>query len=826
MSMRVRTQIIVRGIVQGVGFRPFIYSLARSRSLSGQVFNNSRGVLIDVEGRDEAIRTFVEEIRNNPPPLAFIESVETRDFADRAHFRDFRIIESDAAGKKFTPVSPDVAVCPDCLREMFDPSDRRFLYPFINCTNCGPRFTIILDIPYDRELTTMGEFEMCQKCRAEYEDPLDRRFHAEPTACPKCGPAVWFVPAFRRRGKKETAAESFLSKSEKQKTGKALVNTQRALQNGRIVAVKGIGGFHLACDAASDAALGVLRERKGRIDKPFAIMVRDLAAARKFVEINPEEEEILTGRERPIVLLKKKAGGPGLSKLIAPGNNFLGVMLPYSPLHYLLFHPFEKKFRPPEALVMTSGNFTDEPIVKDNGEALAKLARLADAFLLHNREIHVPCDDSVMRIFTGGDAERKTPEATDPGKNGFRPSGSQKTAPTPPDQPAAFRTHPLPIRRSRGYAPFPVKLPFAAHPILAVGGELKATFCLTRKNHAFMSQHIGDMENLETLQAFEQSFEQMRALFRVEPETIACDKHPGYLSANWARNNADRMAAKIFEVQHHHAHIAAVMAENGLPDEPVIGFAFDGTGYGDDGNIWGGEVLVSRYGNFRRAAHLEYFPLAGGDASIRRPYRVALSLLREVGADWDERLAPVSICPETERKILRRQLEKDLNVISTSSFGRLFDAVASLAGVRQQISYEAQAAIEFEALIDERAEDFYRFELTSGDIIRINWKNLIGAVTADVLAGEPAPLISARFHNAAARLILDLSHRIGRRTGLKRVALSGGCFQNVALLRRSLELLIKNGFEVFTHQKVPPNDGGLALGQAAVAAAAGRAGSA
>ncbi|MGI8668821.1 MAG: carbamoyltransferase HypF [Aridibacter sp.] len=771
--MTTRTQILVKGIVQGVGFRPYIYSLARSRSLNGQVFNNSNGVLIEVEGNAVSIQNFIDEIKTNPPPLSYIESVEYSNFQDTANYKDFRIIESSSNGEKFTPVSPDVATCEDCLREMFDSNNRRHLYPFINCTNCGPRFTIIKDIPYDRKMTTMHEFEMCSDCRTEYENPLDRRFHAEPTACEKCGPNIWFLSERTRPACNER---------ESVRKNDAILATQNALQNGKIVAIKGIGGFHLACDARNDSALTTLRERKGRVDKPFAVMVKDLETAKKLVEINGAEETILTSKERPIVLLKKKLNN--LSELVAPNNHFLGVMLPYSPLHYLLFNSTDNA-QTPDVLVMTSGNFSNEPIVKDNDEALEKLLHLADSLLLHNREIYVQCDDSVVRTIRNYEL--------------------------------GITNYVLPIRRSRGYAPFPVELPFEVPNILAVGGELKAAFCLTKKNFAFMSQHIGDMENLETLWSFEKSFEQMKALFRVEPEIIACDKHPNYLSSNWARENAEKMDARIFEVQHHHAHIASVMAENSLQNEKVIGFAFDGTGFGDDGNIWGGEVLIADYEGFERAAHLDYFPLAGGDASIKRPYRVALSLLKEAEIEWNEKLGCVSFCTETERKILAKQLEKNLNVIPTSSFGRLFDAVASLANVRQKITYEAQAAIEFEALMDESGTEFYSFELVENDTILINWKNLIQAVAEDILNEMPIPRISAKFHNAVANLILNLSFKMREKFGLNQVALSGGCFQNVALLQKAISLLTANDFEVFTHKKVPPNDGGLALGQAVIA---------
>jgi hydrogenase maturation protein HypF len=687
---------------------------------------------------------------------------------------------------------------------MFDENNRRFLYPFINCTNCGPRFTIIKDIPYDRKMTTMHEFEMCVDCRTEYENPLDRRFHAEPTACEKCGPNIWFQTERRQPA---------VDKCDSTKNH-AISATQKALQKSKIVAIKGIGGFHLACDARNNEALQILRERKGRVDKPFAVMVKDLETAKNLVDINQAEESILTSKERPIVLLKKKSNN--LSELVAPNNHFLGVMLPYSPLHYLLFNLTDNA-QTPDVLVMTSGNFSNEPIIKDNDEALKKLSHLADSFLLHNREIYVQCDDSVVRGLATENTEKnreKIKPQANPDNNGFNNS---KNLSENSVFSVAKKSQILPIRRSRGYAPFPVELPFEVPNILAVGGELKAAFCLTKKNFAFMSQHIGDMENLETLQSFEKSFEQMKALFRVEPEIIACDKHPNYLSSNWARENAAKTGAKLFEVQHHHAHIASVMAENGLKNEKVIGFAFDGTGFGNDGNIWGGEVLIADYKGFERAAHLDYFPLAGGDASIKRPYRVALSLLRQAKIEWDEILGCVSHCTETEKKILAKQLEKNLNVIPTSSFGRLFDAIASLANVRQQITYEAQAAIEFEALMDESETKFYEFDLTNRDTIIINWKNLIGAVAEDVLNEMPISVISAKFHNAVANLILDLSFKMREKFNLNKVALSGGCFQNVALLLKAIRLLNENNFEVFTHRKVPPNDGGLALGQAVIA---------
>ncbi len=835
--MKTRTQIQIRGIVQGVGFRPFVFAVAAENSLKGRVLNNATGVLVDVEGEEKNVEQFINSIKTNPPPLSFIESVTRENIAEKANFQTFEILASATNGNRFVPISPDIATCEDCLHELFDREDRRYLYPFINCTNCGPRFTIIENIPYDRAQTTMRWFEMCAECLSEYENPLDRRFHAEPTCCPKCGPKVFLTerrhPDGNGRNSVQKTQTNFKSSENKHReiasqscrqddgvpSASAIEKTQELLQAGKIVAVKGIGGFHLVCDARNDAALQILRERKGRVDKPFAVMCKDLETAKKLCEINEPEEKFLTGKERPIVLLKKREND--LSELIAPGNQFLGVMLPYAPLHYLLFESNEKT---PDVLVMTSGNFSNEPIVKENEEALEKLAHLADAFLLHDRDIYVQCDDSVIRVLTIEDtknAEKIYPQMnTD--KHGFKKdfnrNKSQKNYVNYVSS-VVNSSKLLPIRRSRGYAPFPVKLPFDVPNILAVGGELKAAFCLTREDYAFMSQHIGDMENLETLRAFERSLEQMKNLFQIEPEIFACDRHPGYLSSNWARKIAEiNEKIKLVEVQHHRAHIASVMTENGFqPGEKVIGFAFDGTGFGDDGAIWGGEVFVGDYAGFERVAQLEYFPLSGGDAAIKKPYRVALALLREAEIEWNENLKCVSFCTETERKILAKQLENNLNTIPTSSFGRLFDAVASMANVRQKITYEAQAAIEFEALIDEEISDFYRFDLTESDILKINWKNLIREIEKDVSAEIPVSTISAKFHNAAANLILDLSRKMRDEFALNKVALSGGCFQNVALLQRAIRLLEDDEFEVFTHQKVPPNDGGLALGQAVIA---------
>jgi hydrogenase maturation protein HypF len=743
---RLRRTLTVTGVVQGVGFRPFVHGLATGLGLGGIVGNDSGSVFIEVEGPPAAVDEFTRRLRDEAPPLAAIETVTSADVAATGD-ESFRIVPSRVRAGANTLISPDVATCDACLAELFDPADRRFRYPFTNCTDCGPRFTIIRDVPYDRPLTTMAGFTMCSRCQAEYENPTDRRFHAQPNACPDCGPRIW------------------LERDGEQVPGDPVTEARALLDGGAVVAVKGLGGFHLAAAAGDDDALHTLRERKGRVDKPFAVMVPDLAAARTVAVVDDAEAALLEGRERPIVLLRKRAGSP-LSALVAPGNDYVGVMLPYTPLHHLLLAEGAP-------LVMTSGNLSEEPIAIDNDEARTRLGGLADAFLLHDRPIHVACDDSVVRHFAGRE---------------------------------------LPVRRSRGYAPFPVRLPVEVPPTLAVGGELKATFCLAAGRHAFMSQHIGDMENLETLAAFERAVEHFRALFRVEPEVFASDRHPGYLSTRWAdQHRGDR---RWVQVQHHHAHIASAMAENGV-DEPVIGFAFDGTGYGDDGAIWGGEILVGGFDRFERAGHLGYVPLPGGDAAIRRPYRTALAHLWATGAPWDETLPAVAACPPEERRVLQRQLERAINTIPTSSAGRLFDAVASLAGVRHTVSYEAQAAMELEAL---EGGDGGRYPLAMAEDGTIDPGPLIRAVAADVTAGVGQATVSGRFHESMAQLLVESARRIRNRTGLDTVALSGGVFQNVRLLGRASELLRDSGFRVLTHRLVPSNDGGLALGQVAAAA--------
>ncbi len=741
----VRRRLRVSGIVQGVGFRPFIYGLAIDTGLAGFVGNDTDGVFIEVEGEAAALDRFVAALEESAPQAARVQRIGAEDIPPAAD-TTFRIVASHHAATGTALVSPDLRTCDDCLRELHDPDDRRFGYPFINCTNCGPRFTITERTPYDRPNTTMRPFEMCEICLVEYRDPTDRRFHAQPNACPECGPTVQAIPP----------------------SEDPIVDARRRIAAGEVVAIKGLGGFHLACDATSDRAVALLRERKGRVDKPFAVIVADVATARSISFVDADEIRLLASRERPIVLLGKRTDTI-VSELVAPGNGHLGVMLPYTPLHDLLIESGE-------VWVMTSGTLAAEPIVTEIDDAVERLGTLADSYLIHDRDIHVPCDDSVIRVLDGAE---------------------------------------YPIRRSRGYAPFPVPLPFEAPPILATGGELKATFCLAAGRDGFMSQHIGDMENLETLDAFTHAADHFVDLFRIEPEMIAADLHPGYLSTKWA----ERQGLPVVKVQHHHAHIASVMAEHGVLD-PIIGFSFDGTGYGTDGTVWGGEILVADYEGFERVGHLKSTLLPGGDAAVQHPARMALSHLRTAAILWADDLPPVCALTDEERHLLETQLARGVNTIPTTSMGRLFDAVSAIAGVRQKVTYEAQAAIEFEALIDVSEDGTYTFAVAERDeSLVIDPSPVLRSIAADVVAGVPVGAIAARFHRGVAEMIVETAERVRRRTGLTTVGLSGGVFQNVTLTHATRAALTERNFEVLVHRLVPPNDGGLALGQAAIAAA-------
>jgi len=761
-----RARIMVRGIVQGVGFRPFIHRLASDHELKGWVLNSTEGVVIEVEGPIKRLEEFIANITLKAPPLAVIERVESS-FLPPVGYQSFIIQASQEEEGKFVLISPDICICPDCLRELSDPQDRRYHYPFINCTNCGPRFTIIKDIPYDRPKTTMAAFQMCPSCKEEYLNPSDRRFHAQPNACSACGPRVWLV-------NERTTGDSLTEGEE------AIIMARHLLNRRAIVAVKGLGGFHLACDATNDASVALLRERKCRVNKPFAIMSLDCRAVEGYCHVNDAERQLLESPQRPIVLLRRKSGSP-ISALVAPNNSYLGVMLPYTPLHYLLL---ERRGGEPEtlALVMTSGNMSEEPIAIGNEEALERMGTLADAFLLHDRDIYVRCDDSVTRVFEGKETI---------------------------------------IRRSRGYAPFPVRLNFEMKPVLACGAQLKNTFCITKENYAFLSQHIGDMENLESLSSFESGIEHLKRLFRVSPEVIAYDLHPEYLSTKYARelrgNGQLSSGVQFVPVQHHHAHIASCLAENGV-QEAVIGVAFDGTGYGEDGQIWGGEFLVCDFRHFERRAHLKYVVLPGGEAAIRKPYRMAISYLYHIPTALTSGLALLDRIDPVELEIVRRQIERGINSPLTSSCGRLFDAVSSLLGICDVITYEGQAAIELEMLADESFEDGYHWPLPRGKFpITINQEPILCDIIHDLRTGVPIAIISAKFHNAVAEMVSGVCCLIREQDGVNSVALSGGVFQNLYLLKRTLSHLWRKGFTLYIHHQVPCNDGGIALGQAVIA---------
>jgi len=775
-----------------VGFRPFVHTLATRCGIGGHVLNDSAGVTIEIEGEQDILENFITSLTREAPPLALIEEVIWESVPLRGS-ESFLILPSDGEAERQTFISPDVCVCEDCLREMFDPADRRFLYPFINCTNCGPRFTIIKNVPYDRCETTMASFAMCDECRQEFEDASNRRFHAQPNACPVCGPQVKLITS-----KGEETGLTGVS---------AIAEAQRLLQEGAIVAIKGLGGYHLASDACNEKAVAILRSRKHREDKPFALMAPDLNTIGQFCEVNENERSMLCSRHRPIVLLRKRRGTP-IAHAVAPGNRYLGFMLPYTPLHYLLFHnslPSTPGRCPvsqaPDVLVMTSGNVSDEPIAYRDDDAIRRLGNIADFFLTHNRAIHVRCDDSVLRVVQG-------------------------------------RT--LFVRRSRGYVPRPLLLPFEfPRPILAVGGHLKNTFCLVKGRHAFISQHIGDLENLETLTAFAEGIGHFMRLFDIRPRVIAHDMHPEYLSTRWAKGIGERRGfsekigdgierlgfdssdpPQLLAVQHHHAHIASVVIEHGI-EEPVIGVSFDGTGYGADGTIWGGEILRATLSSFQRVAHLLSVPLPGGEAAVKEPWRMAAVWLWHVfGDNFTEIDIPfLRTLHRRKWRILQQMIEKGINSPLTSSMGRLFDAVAALVGIRQTVNYEGQAAVELEQCAEVRHEESYRFAINDETPRKIDPSPAIRALVADLQASVSPGIISARFHNAIAESIREVCLRERSLSAIHRVALSGGVFQNVLLLERTRRLLEDEGFEVYVNEKVPPNDGGISLGQAAIAAA-------
>jgi hydrogenase maturation protein HypF len=750
----IRKRLRVAGVVQGVGFRPYVYNLARRLGLAGFVLNDGAGVVVELEGPAEAIEGFLAELRAEPPPRARIDAMDEEEIAPAAETA-FVIKESEP-GRAQALISPDVAACGDCLDELVDEDDRRYRYPFINCTNCGPRFTIIEGVPYDRPRTTMASFTMCPACRAEYEDPTNRRFHAQPNACPACGPGVGLWDA----------------EGEPLDTADPLGDVRDLLLEGRVVAVKGLGGYHLACDATSAGAVAALRSRKYREDKPFAVMAANAAVARRYAEVDDAELELLISEKRPIVLLRKRAPFH-LPEDIAPGNRYLGVMLPYTPLHHLLFDADL------EILVMTSGNRADEPIAYRDDPVAEHLAGIADYFLVHDRPIARRVDDTVTRVFRGRE---------------------------------------YPVRRSRGYVPLPVELGGTYNKsVLAVGAELKNTFCLTKGSRAFVSHHVGDLENVATLEAFEEGVAHFRRLFDVEPDAVARDLHPDYLASRYARETG----LPEVVVQHHHGHVASVLADAAYDGGKVIGVAFDGAGLGDDGAIWGGEFLLADAAEYVRAAHLKYVPLPGGDAAAREPWRMALSWLYDVYGDEAGRriTAGLAEIPEHSREMVLEAAAKGVNAPPTSSMGRLFDAVAALAGVRYYTNYEGQAAVELEQAAEPDEVGAYEFAYAEGKPLVIDPAPVVEAVLSDAAAGAPPSVIAARFHNGAAAAVEHVASSLRETSGLNVVALGGGVFQNVTLLSRVIPLLESAGFRVIIHERVPTNDGGLSLGQAAVALA-------
>jgi hydrogenase maturation protein HypF len=781
VSERIRAAIRAEGIVQGVGFRPFVYALATSLGLSGHVGNDADGVFAEVEGPADAVSMFLRQLQANPPPLARIDRVTTRPLA-LAGLAEFVIAASQPGGERRALVSADSATCGDCLRELADPADRRHGYPFINCTNCGPRFTIIRDVPYDRPYTTMSRFTMCARCAAEYHDPADRRFHAQPVCCPDCGPQLRLQLAAQSAAGSPVTGPAAPGTQVTGPAGAAPVAEAAALlRAGAVLAVKGLGGYHLMADARNEAATAALRARKHREDKPFALMVAGLDAARELCEVDDAAAALLLSRARPIVLMQRRRGAAGraIAAAAAPGNRHLGLMLPYTPLHHLLLAAVAGP------VVATSGNVSDEPIAFQDSDALQRLAGIADAFLLHDRAIHIRTDDSVVRS-AGGRVST--------------------------------------VRRSRGYVPEPLLLgqPLP-RPVLACGAELKNTFCLAKQQHAFLSHHIGDLENAETLQSFIQGIEHFRRIFDIEPAVVAHDLHPDYLSSKYAAGLA---GVELTGVQHHHAHIASCLADNNF-GEPVIGVAFDGTGYGPDGTIWGGEFLVAGLTDFERLASFSPVPMPGGAAAIRQPWRMAASyLLAAYGSDPPAGLA-VRERHDRQWDAVTTMAARGINSPLTSSAGRLFDAFAAVLGVRDAVNYEGQAAIELEQLADPAETGSYPVTVTrddrsgSGQLL-VHGTDLIRAGLEDLAAGTAMPVIAGRFHNGISAVIATVCARMRERTGLDVVALSGGVFQNLLLSARVAGQLEAVGFRVLQHSRVPCNDGGISLGQAVVAGARDR----
>jgi len=748
----------VTGTVQGVGFRPHVHRLAGELGLSGYVLNDERGVLLEAEGPSGAVEAFLQRLHADAPPLAAVERVAAEDIEATGENGGFSVAASVRTGEPLALVSPDVATCEACLRELFDPADRRYRYPFINCTDCGPRFTIVRGVPYDRPLTTMSAFEMCELCQAEYDDPADRRFHAQPNACPECGPKVTLSPTLPE------GSDPF-------------GRVEASLRAGQAVAIKGIGGYHLACRADDEAAVASLRARKHRDEKPFALMAKDLTAARALVDLTPAEDALLLGRERPIVIARRRPGAP-VAASVAPGAPDLGVMLPYSPLHHILLADVGV------ALVMTSGNVSDEPIAFDDADAAGRLGGIADLFLLHDRPIHTRTDDSVVRSL------------------------------------GTVRTAPLMLRRSRGYVPRSLPLPVESpRPLLACGAELKSTFCVAKGQRAWVSHHIGDLENWETLLSFREGIRHFERLFAVEPEVVAHDLHPEYLATKYA---LERDGVELVGVQHHHAHLAACLAEHGVQG-PAVGAIYDGTGLGEDGTVWGGEVLAGDLAHSRRTGSLLAVRMPGGERAIREPWRMACAWLLAAGEP--ARPSGLEAIDAGRWEQISELARSGLASPLTSSMGRLFDAVAALCGLRIEVSYEGQAAVELEAVADLGEVSAYDIamvapggESQAPDLV-LDARETVLAIVGDLRAGAPAATVAARFHNGVARVTAKACARAAEAEGTGVVALSGGVFQNRLLAERTVAALSGRGLTVLMPEGLPPNDGGISYGQAAAAAA-------
>lgn len=750
-----RRKIEIKGIVQGVGFRPTVYRLANEYNLKGIVFNDSKGVTLDIEGDPENINSFLEELKKNPPPLSNIEEIKSEKLPIK-DFHEFKIIESEESEEKTTLVSPDISTCEDCKGELLNPKDRRYLYPFINCTNCGPRFTITEELPYDRRNTTMKNFEMCEECRTEYENPDNRRFHAQPNACSDCGPHLELLDS---EGKKQR--------------GNPINKAIKLLKKGKIIAVKGLGGFHLACNAKDIKAIQTLRERKMRPYKPLALMAKDLKVISEFVHIRDKEKELTSSPRAPIVLLKKKEKNI-LPDNIAPNNNFLGFMLPYTPLHILLLENLE-------VLVMTSGNKRDEPIAFDNQDVVLRLEGIADYFLVHNRDIWIQADDSIARI-----ADDK----------------------------------PLLLRRSRGYSPQPIRCPIGNEKkIIGFGAHKHNTFTISREDEIFVSHYIGETDNIETIKAFERGIKHFINFFDIPPDIAVVDLHPEYQATKFGKKWAFENSKPLIEVQHHHAHIASCLLDNKI-EEKVIGVAWDGTGYGTDGNIWGGEFLIADLEEYERKAHLQYIPLPGGDITVKEPWRMGAVYLYDIFGKGFSRL-DIDFVKALDKKkwyVIQNMIDKRVNSPFTSSVGRLFDAVSSILGIRSFINYQGQAAIELEMIAKENGEEFYKFDIIRGIKTHIvEPKKVIESIVDDIKKEIPKESISSKFHIGLAELIVDVSVLLREETRINKVCLSGGVFQNIILRNEATKRLRKENFKVYNHNKLPPNDGGISAGQVAIA---------